>query len=80
MPVWESEKVLEREPLFRSLQSIPTGGWVSLLQSSPCHEPKNIRILRLWKNHRSASPITLYFKELTCYGFFILVIGEWVII
>jgi len=67
MPVWESEKGLERKPLFRSLQSIPTGGWVSLLLSSPCHEPKNIRILKLWKNHRSASPITTYFKELTCY-------------
>ncbi len=67
MPVWESEKGLERKPLFRSLQSTPTGGWVSPLQSSPCHEPKNIRILKLWKNHRSASPITLYFKERKCY-------------
>ncbi len=67
MPVGESEKGLERKPLFRSLQSTPTGGWVSLLQSSPCHEPKNIRIQNLWKNHRPASPITLYFKELKCY-------------
>ncbi len=47
MPVWESEKGLERKLLFRSLQSTPTGGWVSLLQSFPCHEPKNIRILNL---------------------------------
>ncbi len=66
MPVWESEKGLERKPLFRSLHSIPTDGWVFPLQPSPCHEPKNIRILKLWKNHRSASPFT-YFKELKCY-------------
>ncbi len=70
MPVWESEKGLERKPLFRSLQSTPTGGWGSPLQPSPCHEPKNIRILNLWKHHRSASPITNYFKELTCYNIF----------
>ncbi len=67
MPVWESEKGLDRKPLSRSLQSTPTGGWTSLLQSSPCHEHKKIRILKLWKNHRSASPITIYFKELKCY-------------
>ncbi len=67
MPVWESEKGLERKPLFRSLPSTLTGDWVSLLQSSPCHVPKNIRILKLWKHHRSASPITIYFKELKCY-------------
>ncbi len=76
MPIWESEKGLERKPLFRSLQSTPTGGWVSLLQSSPCHEPKNIRILKLWKNHRSASPVTLYLKELKCYDFSNLLISS----
>ncbi len=69
MPVWESEKVLERKPLFRSLQSNPTSGWIAPLQSSPCNGPKKIRILKLLKNHRSASPITLYFKEPKLYKF-----------
>ncbi len=67
MPVWESEKVLERKPLFRSLQSISTGGWVFPLRSSPLNEPKKIRLLKLSKNHRSASPILTYFKELKGY-------------
>ncbi len=71
MPVWESEKVFEWKPPFRSLQSIPTGGRVSPLQASPSHEPKKIRLLKLWKNHRSASPTIIYFKELTCYENFL---------
>ncbi len=78
MPVWESGKGLERKPLFRQLQSIPTDGWISPLQPSPCHELKNIRILKLWKNHRSASPITIYFKDLTCYDYWNLFV-VWVI-
>ncbi len=63
MPVWESEKVLERKPPFRSLPSIPTDGWVSPLQPSPCNEYKKIRILKLWKNHRSASPHNHLFQR-----------------